>query len=114
MLFLARFKSGRVKPPTLHLARKILVAARIADMEVPVAGSINPPRIVYHPAHIARKSLRRLTTLAITQNLLGLLDEIPVYSIFLHTSNFGILTDCTISTNSVHEYLRFPTRSSGG
>lgn len=53
-------------------------------MEIPVIGSIDPPRIIYDPADIARKPIRYLATFAIAKNLFYSLDEFPGYSIFQH------------------------------
>lgn len=53
-------------------------------MEIPVIGSIDPPRIIHNPAYIARKPLRHLTAFAIAKNRFYSFDEFSVYSIFQH------------------------------
>lgn len=84
MLLLTRFESRRIKPPALHFARKVFVAAGMADMKIPAIGSIDPARIIYDPAYIARKPLRHLTTFAVAKDPFYSLDEFPPYSIFQH------------------------------
>ena len=84
MLLFAEFKRGRIKSPALHFARKIFVAAGMADMKIPAIGSIYPARIIYDPAYIARKPLRHLTTFAVAKDPFYSLDEFPAYSIFQH------------------------------
>lgn len=78
------FERREVESPALHFARKILVTARVADMEIPVIGSISPARIIYDPTYIARESFRHLTAFTVAKNLFYLFDEFSVYSIFLH------------------------------
>lgn len=53
-------------------------------MKIPVIGNIDPSRIIYDPAYIARKPLRHLTTFTVAKDLFYSLDEFPVYSIFQH------------------------------
>ena len=84
MLLFAGFKRGRIKSPALHFARKVFVAAGMADMKIPAIGSINPARIIHDPAYIARKPLRYLTAFAVAKDLFYSLDEFSVYSIFQH------------------------------
>lgn len=53
-------------------------------MKIPAIGSIDPSRIIYDPAYIARKPLRHLTAFAVAKDLFYSLDEFSVYSIFQH------------------------------
>ena len=53
-------------------------------MEISVIGSIDPPRIIYDPADIARKPLRYLTAFTVAKDLFYSLDEFSIYSIFQH------------------------------